>query len=454
MSQYQHFIPQFILRKYGEYKEPKRDDYAENDSETWKTAKKKAQKKAGVNAIIFENGPDKMTLERRNCKKICGLNDMYGREIEDMFGKLEKKTSDIIKKLESDVAKGESSTRLPRAEVDEIRRFLFIMLYRSRNFLHRFETSAEEYDSRDREPLLAYMKAKGFATPRDVWLDNFRTFLQVPLGPNPRAWEAELMKRAYPEDAKWFIHHVNDYFLYFCKPADDKDGFILTQNAYGVFEGPNSSAGWTDWHFFSPINPQLLIVLRNKLIQPIPTSVDRSPLVNAFLERLVNLNLAIHSDPTMVRSWLWDLPVETTQHSGGGMFEFTYLPISSRHVQSINSIFLDNAASTKLIIYSSERALIRALEFFLQLDKRGLKIELPDSNGTDAGLILKAGGEEIRKVKNVEIHGYEPYLLGLENVVTKLESKVKASWRVPTPDGVELIPPLPPNFATRYKKLG
>ncbi len=56
------------------------------------------------------------------------------------------------------------------------------MLYRSRKFLERFDKTSENYDADDKIKLLEYMGKKGFATPREVWLDNFRTFLGVPLG--------------------------------------------------------------------------------------------------------------------------------------------------------------------------------------------------------------------------------------------------------------------------------
>lgn len=103
------------------------------------------------------------------------------------------------------------------------------MLYRSRRIHHRFEKKVKRYDTKDRNPFVNYMRERGFATPKEVWLHNFRVFLDVRLGYNRERWEAELMEKTYPSDAKWFIHHMNDFFLCFCRPEDPRDDFLLTQ---------------------------------------------------------------------------------------------------------------------------------------------------------------------------------------------------------------------------------
>ena len=348
------------------------------------------------------------------------------------------------------------------------------MLYRSRNFHSRFESSSAVYDSRDRDPSLAYMAKKGFQTPREVWLHNFRVFLQASPGPDPDwweqaridrqqkdmpnpvrherdIWEQELMAEAYPEDAKMFVEHVNNYSLHICTPENEEDKFLLTQNAYGVFEGPISSWGWTSWHFFSPISPRLLVLLRHKEIGDYRDFPDWP---NKAAESRINLDLAIQSDPTMVLSWLRDIPV----HNSGRYSEeylFPHFRIPTKHVQYINSMLLDNASSTQMIIYPDKRALARALEFFLPFEKRGLKVSLPADRDFDTDLILKASGEEIRKIISGQDRGYEAYLQGLERfATTELGSKAKLKQVLMEPSVQSLLPPMPACFAARYTKLG
>jgi len=252
-----------------------------------------------------------------------------------------------------------------------------------------------------------------------------------------------------------FIDHVNNYSLHICVPADKDDTFILTQNAYGITEGPNSSSGWTSWHFFSPISPRLLIVLRHNDI--IPYS-DASTWVYTFPDNLINnLGLGIHSDPAMLRSWLRDLAVFPPSRcsSNDKQLTFQHYPIPGKHVQCVNSVLLENASSTKMIIYPEEKALVRALGFFLQIEKRGLKVSLPINEELNPGLIIKASGDVIKKFMSIDDHGYDSYLDGLERVAAaKLESSAKVRRTIQTPNTEAPTPHLPPLFEARYIKLG
>lgn len=78
------------------------------------------------------------------------------------------------------------------------------MMYRNRTFANRYEKSTEDYNSNDRDSMLAYMKEKGFDKPRDVWFHNIHAFLDVSLS---REWGKEIIDRAYPADAQWFINY-------------------------------------------------------------------------------------------------------------------------------------------------------------------------------------------------------------------------------------------------------
>jgi Protein of unknown function (DUF4238) len=472
MPQYQHFIPQFILRKYSNYVEPERQQTGQN-RKAYEKAVTRAKKKAKVNIISLEHGFEEMKLEVRNTSRVCGLNDMYGTEIERKFGLLEASASKIIRAIENDFASGKKTTRLSRPDKDTLRRFLFIMLYRRGKFYDRFEKGIEDYDSDDKAELSVYMHKKKFATPREVWLNNFEVFLDVPLGHDSKRWEAELLANAYPADAEWFIHHMNNFFLCFCRPKDPREEFLLTQNAYGVFEGPNSYTSWTDWHNFSPINPKLLIILRNNYIQTVGPDPALGQ-INTLFEDIVALNCSFHPDPAMARSMLSELPVarprtsyqnircrsdgETRREilqrawSNVDYFDFPFFSLSSKHVQMINSIFLENASSTQAIAFGKHEALCRALESFLQLDTPGFKIvrdiheEEYQSGGYNRGDARRLGGWAN------DYH--EEYLLGLERIAAELGSKTKAKHNSAKPNPLETARLFPPKFAERYTKLG
>jgi hypothetical protein len=65
---------------------------------------------------------------------------------------------------------------------------------------------------------------------------------------------------------------------------DVSDEFILTENAYGVFEGPNSYQGWTDWHVFAPTNPRLLVVMRQNILESYAGLLEEIGTILMFLQ--------------------------------------------------------------------------------------------------------------------------------------------------------------------------
>ncbi len=57
-------------------------------------------------------------------------------------------------------------------------------------------------------------------------------------------------------------------FMAICTPSDPRDEFIVTDNCYHIFEGPNhvqlrpeaaktDDGAWTSFHEFAPISPKL-----------------------------------------------------------------------------------------------------------------------------------------------------------------------------------------------------
>ncbi len=121
------------------------------------------------------------------------------------------------------------------------------MHYRNRTAAGRYKKSAEDYDENDRGAMLAYMKAKAFAKPQDVWFSKYRAFLNVDLSKEPLEWKEEIGRRAYTFNAQWFFKNMQGSFLALCTVQDDADEFVLTENAYSVFQGPMERGIWTDY---------------------------------------------------------------------------------------------------------------------------------------------------------------------------------------------------------------
>ena len=110
MPQYQHYLPQFILRKCSDYVRPKREDHI--NKKRFDKALSKAKKRAGVNFLEFNGGFEKGQLCRSSCNKTFGLPDMYDADIEIALSDLEHRVSKILDAIEGDFSSGKSAALL------------------------------------------------------------------------------------------------------------------------------------------------------------------------------------------------------------------------------------------------------------------------------------------------------------------------------------------------------
>ncbi len=208
-------------------------------------------------------------------------------------------------------------------------------------------------------------------------------------------------------------------------------------------------------------------MLRNIWSQPF----NSDPLfdqINQHFEQFVALNCSIHPEPVMARSWLANIPVRRPQTSypiiqqvrhgsdsaqrehltlsKDDAFDFKLFALPSKHVQIINTIFLDNAASTLAITFGTRTALRRALESYLQLEKPGIKVIYRNGNSGFTG--------PVKECVVPSNHDHEKYLLGLEKTLASLGSTVKAKRAYSEPNLEVIMPALPSKFTERYAKLG
>jgi Protein of unknown function (DUF4238) len=476
-SEYHHFVPQFILRKYSNYARPSPVNGLEKEKLDRKI--KKAKQKAQANILDLRTNPGK--IEQRRTNKVFGEQDMYRTlnptdvdrfEIEKMLSALEQRASKVIESIEDDHSNRRPSTQIGRADKDELRRFLFIMLYRNRSLHGKYDRSSEEYNAADRNEMLKYMREKGFSSPKDVWLANLKAFLNVRLGTATERWSSELMANAFPRDAQWFINHFLGTFLSFCTPQNTSDEFVLTENAYSVFEGPSNPEISQHWHVFSPINPRLLVVMRQNNLQPItglPLELNSefSILQEEFVARICNL----YKDPSGARSCLTDLPVERPQTSydpldrGSSLLEgkklwlknedtfiFNFFLLTTQHVQLINSLFLEEAYKTQAIVFRTISAFLRAVEAYLRLDMPGLKVI--ERLSQKRGVVISAGPFGLNVSQGSPVDQHEGYLKLLETISHDHGNSTKVKYHLRDAEVVEILPPLPQKFLELYLALG
>jgi hypothetical protein len=230
-----------------------------------------------------------------------------------MFSKLENNAAVIITKVKKSFEASEKHVSLMRKERDILRKFLLIMRYRKPGTQNRFSMdNAEEYVGDDKELFIEYMRRKGFKKPIEVWLDNIKAMLEIKMDIGT-GWEEELGNTSYPLDAIWFVLHTKTFYISFCTPSDPGDEFLMTQNGYGIYEGPVSIVtnretaedeviAYTEFHTFAHISPRLTIVLRSSLLPLVAEDGDIN--VRDAREKMLETSMMFHHSPCSSKSFL------------------------------------------------------------------------------------------------------------------------------------------------------
>ncbi|KFY32187.1 hypothetical protein V493_00439 [Pseudogymnoascus sp. VKM F-4281 (FW-2241)] len=379
-SQYQHFIPRLILRNFS-FKSQRDDD-------------DRNQRVKDMLHTIDLSGPTAKIIDT-SVARTLGKVDMYRdfartenqQAIEEQLAKLERHAGMVIAEIRKRFGTGVKDV-LEHAQA-----------------LHH-ETS-EDYSADDRQGMLEYMRRKGFENPIDVWFDNIKAMLELEMDPKGE-WVNEIRKRAYPDDADWFVVHIKSMYMALCTPSEQEDEFLLTENGYGIHEGPvsgrlNPSTGeftptiYTEYHVFVVISPRLMIVLRSNML-PNPTE-DISQDMRESRQAMYRATIDSHDFPKEASSILEDLPISKARNSytkfeGGQLvllngedetpqathrFCFRLFPISEEHVNKINAVMLEESYSISTIVFGSPTRARKILESYLSAPTRGkfgFKVEM------------------------------------------------------------------------------
>ncbi|CAH0057603.1 unnamed protein product [Clonostachys solani] len=409
-NEYQHFIPQFLIKNFAYPFKCPEAELARKKKCKCRHEKGKYPNDLVVNCVNLQTSP--FSIDVQPVKRIFGSPGMYldpnqpttgrQRRIESMFGKLESHASSIFRRIVKSYEAGDGAISLTRLERDDVRKFFFILKYRGSEFHRRFyHESASDYSANDRERLHEYMTQRGFSTPRDVWYHNLECIINLKMDAEGE-WREELPRQMFFDDALWFIMHVGFFYMALCTPIDPQDEFVLTDNCYNIFEGPNTfmkdkSTGEEHGSYhgsfneFATISPRLVVVLRSLAL---PNSrEDMDPEIKKWRQETYD---AAYGDPFGPdwKSLLHDLPIEKAtnsysqivgdyivplpEHDGkfrpNDKFIFQYYPISPRHVQILNNLFLENADRSDTLAFKNQNTFLKILETYISGPCESFKI--------------------------------------------------------------------------------
>ncbi|KAG6175478.1 hypothetical protein E4U27_006203 [Claviceps purpurea] len=402
----QYFVPRFLLENYSHPFRPRgKEEAAHLASQTRNASprgngKKMRRGESVVNhvdmstevAFVTEK-PVGSVFGRFNMYQKAGISNKEQTRIEHKFNRLESDASAILRRMLTALTANRRGLWLTREERNLVRKFLFVMKYRGPTSFGRYcHETMETYNAEDKEQLAMYMREKSFLRPIDVWMDNLEKLIDVKMDAE-MDWIQQLPTRMYPTDAYWAITHSQSSYMTLCTPSARDAEFIVPDNCYSIAEGPHeapmdATSGkraiqkWTSLHEFGPISPRLLIVLRSALF-PFPQEDGADADVRATRELLQSCQEAMLGP--LSETLLADLPVSKASNnyskvvdgvlraipgaagapSRGHSFFFNFFPLENAHVDRINGVFLDNASSCNSLVFHTEAAFRRSLEWYM-----------------------------------------------------------------------------------------
>ncbi|KAJ4132144.1 hypothetical protein NW765_013957 [Fusarium oxysporum] len=364
--QYQHFIPQFILKNFDyPFSCPKAPT---NGSKCKKHHHEKGKYPGDRVVNCLELLPEGFKVEELSIRRVCGLDDMYTdqspnvkfpRELEAKFSRLESETSAVIRRIISSHQRGEEYVKINRTQQTVLRKFIYLLNQRGSGFFKTYNcNSINDYKKIDRDLLKEYMDRNGIERPLDIWLQE----------------------------------HITEFWMSFCTPVSEDEEFILPDTGSHVYEGP--TVNFQDkttgefirlgprFHLFTPISPLLMIVLRgNHLPEPheennpetkagrqlyrqIEIDSIHGPGTKSILED-VPVHKAINSYSTLLNGILRKRPGWDGQLRQTDIFSFPFFKIPTHHARIINGLLLDHAFHGLTIIFNKKDPFLDLLEWFL-----------------------------------------------------------------------------------------
>ena len=400
-SQYHHFIPRFILRNFAHPYQPPKDLY--NGTKQRNRQKKRGSHRPGEPMLnIINTEGDAIEILETTVAKTLGMMDMYRdfrgqtkqHHLEEKLSKLEARAGQVISKIRQSLKARNQEVCITRTQRNDLRKFLFIMKYRGSGMHKRyFHSDADEYSQNDKQMLRKHMEERGLKSPIHVWFENIDAMLEVDMD-EKMAWMKKLGERVYQSDAAWFIMHCQMMYLALCTPSKQGDEFILTENAYSIFEGPATcyvdpftkkvtQGAWSELHMFAPISPKLMIVLRSSVF-PI-SEEDSDEEMRSWRHDIREQMAAQLGGPEGMRSMLEHLPVhkarnsyskivngqvvlregETGSHRRDDKFYFSFFSLPKMYTDRLNFLMLENASHISTIVFNSRQVFSQTIKAYL-----------------------------------------------------------------------------------------
>ncbi|KAI5843704.1 hypothetical protein BZA05DRAFT_410398 [Tricharina praecox] len=390
------------------------------DADQGRRRRPRARKEDPRNPLIKFFNLNTGEIEHNRVGRAYGHQDMYrdvtasdANHIEKQLSVLEQIASRAINRIKDSQKMGASSVNLTRTELNTIRKFLFVMKYRNNRFWRKYNCgSMAAYDEVDKAEVQKFMRRRGFKNPGEVWLCTIKAILDTQIDPEGK-WKTTVLENAFEHDALWFIFNMTESYLNFCTPDNpEQDEFIVTENGFGIHEGPSmhsvsidpgtgskkvQSGTYTEYHKLAPLSPKLLLVLRSNYLRPGSEEALRVIRARPNVPNTPSLFEDLQLAPATASYGSFIGPNE--ELSDDHVFTFSIQKISRKWVNDFNAIALEEARAS--ISWKSDMAMQRTLRAYLEHPKfppmaammaelkRDAKVRLLTLLGGDTTSVLK-----------------------------------------------------------------
>jgi hypothetical protein len=357
-------------------------------------------------------------LDQCHIARAYGNQDMYrdlnasdANHIEKQLGILEQDASRVVRHIKEAQTSGATGVDLTRIQLNNLRKFLFVMKYRNNLFWKKYNRTMKEYTSVDKSEVQAFMKRHGFTKPAEVWLHNLKFILDTHIDVREE-WKQVVLQNVFSHDAQWYILHMTGAYLCFCQPIHPDDEFIIAENSFGIHEGPTIPGGsYTEYHRVAPLAPQLLLVLRSNLFRDGNEQLLRAYRARPEVSDSPSMFEALQLHPATPTYGVQDM--ESFEARDDHVFSFKIQKISTDYTNIFNAVMLEEARES--ITWFSDKAMQKALKAYLANPKF-----LPDATTFMENKRLA----KVRLLGILDGLAPEQFPLSPEGVVEKVEDEL------------------------------
>lgn len=285
-TQYQHYVPRFILRNFVVNKSSRSRYFVDNGQSQFREQKSSKGRRVPpeqLNVYHIETAKLVMAGEYEPAVKASTVDHSFGQDdlyidphhpdhnhIEKKLSALESAAAIVVRKLVDAVDDGSNSVQLVRRDLNTLRKFLFIMTYRQTSRGEQF--SYDRFDDATRKEIDKHIRQHLHpdATARDVWLQNIKEIIDTDY------WKIPENPRIFLPDRAAFEFDMKYKRVVVWRTSANNE-FISPANGWGLQESiilPSTDTHHTingnvfEWIRIFSSHPRFSIVLVSTLIRP------------------------------------------------------------------------------------------------------------------------------------------------------------------------------------------